>query len=217
MCPLVSDAVSDLNLHLKTLNGETNLNVCWGGGKLSHWCWVTLSVAAVVAQVDKYAEIDYSMVSAPTVSNTSIDLNLRVNVPTAWWVLHKPLPSLWIFSLLRESFTPSGNIVSLRSPPQPFFSPLPPTTCCTWPSRPSRPTRQPLSTTRWERSACTSLMTWYAAFSSGLLRLRLLDHDPQPALTLQIPPSSPLRLDTRTFGAFIPQVTETEQIFYKML
>ncbi|XP_076013104.1 bactericidal permeability-increasing protein-like [Genypterus blacodes] len=51
ICPLVVKAVSDMNPHLKTLN--------------------------VVAKVDKYAEIDYSMVSSPTISSTSIDLALK--------------------------------------------------------------------------------------------------------------------------------------------
>ncbi|KAM7006166.1 bactericidal permeability-increasing protein-like [Tautogolabrus adspersus] len=51
LCPLVADAVSDLNPKLKTLN--------------------------VLAKVDKFAEIDYSMVSSPTVSTSSLDLGLK--------------------------------------------------------------------------------------------------------------------------------------------
>nr|BAM21038.1 bactericidal permeability increasing protein/lipopolysaccharide binding protein [Oplegnathus fasciatus] len=51
ICPLVTRAISDLNPRLKTLN--------------------------VVAKVDKYAEIEYSMVSSPTVSKSSIDLSLK--------------------------------------------------------------------------------------------------------------------------------------------
>uniref|UniRef100_UPI0009B4385D BPI fold-containing family C protein-like n=1 Tax=Monopterus albus TaxID=43700 RepID=UPI0009B4385D len=51
VCPLVANAVSQLNPQLKTLN--------------------------VVAQVDQYAEIDYSMVSSPMVSQSSIDLSLK--------------------------------------------------------------------------------------------------------------------------------------------
>lgn len=33
----------------------------------------------VLAQVDKYAEIEYSMVESPVVSNSSIDLSLKVS------------------------------------------------------------------------------------------------------------------------------------------
>uniref|UniRef100_A0A8C5GW99 Bactericidal permeability-increasing protein n=1 Tax=Gouania willdenowi TaxID=441366 RepID=A0A8C5GW99_GOUWI len=51
ICPLVTDAVSDLNIRLKTLN--------------------------VLAKVDEYAEIEYSMVSSPTISNSAIVLNLK--------------------------------------------------------------------------------------------------------------------------------------------
>lgn len=51
ICPLVDKAVSDLNSQLKTLN--------------------------VLAKVDEYAEIEYSMVSSPVVSNSSIDLSLK--------------------------------------------------------------------------------------------------------------------------------------------
>ncbi|XP_034023385.1 bactericidal permeability-increasing protein-like isoform X2 [Thalassophryne amazonica] len=51
ICPLVADAVSDLNPHLKTLN--------------------------VLARVDQYAEIDYSMVSSPTVSKSSVNLDIK--------------------------------------------------------------------------------------------------------------------------------------------
>lgn len=39
---------------------------------------LTFYLTAVVAQVDKYAEIEYSMVLPPTVSQSSIDLNLKV-------------------------------------------------------------------------------------------------------------------------------------------
>lgn len=37
-----------------------------------------LYIAAVLAKVDKYAEIEYSMVSSPAVSMSSIDLSLKV-------------------------------------------------------------------------------------------------------------------------------------------
>ncbi|XP_047437734.1 bactericidal permeability-increasing protein-like [Mugil cephalus] len=51
ICRLVGEAVADLNPRLKTLN--------------------------VLAKVDKYAEIEYSMVSPPVVSKSSIDLGLK--------------------------------------------------------------------------------------------------------------------------------------------
>uniref|UniRef100_A0A672F8X6 Bactericidal permeability-increasing protein n=1 Tax=Salarias fasciatus TaxID=181472 RepID=A0A672F8X6_SALFA len=51
ICPLVQTAVSELNPELKTMN--------------------------VLAKVDQYAEIEYSMVSSPVISNTSLVLNLK--------------------------------------------------------------------------------------------------------------------------------------------
>ncbi|XP_039859094.1 bactericidal permeability-increasing protein-like [Simochromis diagramma] len=51
ICPRATTVVSDLNPQLKTLN--------------------------VLAKVDKYAEIEYSMVSSPTVLKSSIDLSLK--------------------------------------------------------------------------------------------------------------------------------------------
>uniref|UniRef100_A0A8C8EXK5 Bactericidal permeability-increasing protein n=1 Tax=Oncorhynchus tshawytscha TaxID=74940 RepID=A0A8C8EXK5_ONCTS len=51
ICPLVADTITDMNPHLKTLN--------------------------VLAKVDKYAEVEYSMVTSPTISNTSIDFSLK--------------------------------------------------------------------------------------------------------------------------------------------
>ncbi|TTB41833.1 Bactericidal permeability-increasing protein [Bagarius yarrelli] len=51
ICSLVDEAIDEMNPHLKTLN--------------------------VLAQVDKYAEIEYSMVESPLISNSSIDLSLK--------------------------------------------------------------------------------------------------------------------------------------------
>uniref|UniRef100_A0A3P8XE80 Bactericidal permeability-increasing protein n=1 Tax=Esox lucius TaxID=8010 RepID=A0A3P8XE80_ESOLU len=51
ICPLVADAINDMNQHLKTLN--------------------------VLAKVDNHAEIEYSMVTPPSISKSSIDLNLK--------------------------------------------------------------------------------------------------------------------------------------------
>lgn len=53
--------------YVKSLDVSLMLNV-----------WQTFYLTAVVAQVDQYAEIEYSMVSSPTVSNSSIDLSLKV-------------------------------------------------------------------------------------------------------------------------------------------
>lgn len=39
---------------------------------------LTVRLIVVVARVDKYAEIEYSMVSTPTVSSSSVDLSLKV-------------------------------------------------------------------------------------------------------------------------------------------
>lgn len=83
-------------------------------------------------------------------------------------------------------------------------------TCCTSVCLPSPPTLQPSSTTKLEPSACTLLMTWWAA-SLWLLMCLLswfrTDQETFLTLSQQIPQSSPIRLNTRTFGAFIPQVT----------
>ncbi|XP_026788513.3 bactericidal permeability-increasing protein [Pangasianodon hypophthalmus] len=51
LCSLVTEEINSLNLHLKTLN--------------------------VSAPVDKYAEIEYSMLGSPFVSNSGIDLSLK--------------------------------------------------------------------------------------------------------------------------------------------
>lgn len=65
----------------------------------------------------------------------------------------------------RVNFTTSGSIRSLHSPPQSFPCRPRSTTCCTSACLPSPPTLQPSSTTKLEPSACTSLMTWWAASS----------------------------------------------------
>lgn len=132
--------------------------------------WETFYLTAVVAKVDKYAEIEYSMVSSPTVSNSFIGLNLKVKNCT----FHRSEASVCFIkkqtatvvscsasaSSFRANFTTSESIRSLRSPPQP--SPCRPrsTTCCTSACRPSPPTPRRSSTLKLEPSACTSLMTW---------------------------------------------------------
>ncbi|KAM7402582.1 hypothetical protein PAMP_017806 [Pampus punctatissimus] len=133
MCPRVADAVSDLNPQLKTLN--------------------------VVAQVDKYAEIEYSMVSSPAVSNSSIDLSLK------------------------------GEFYNIGKHQEPPFSPaafsLPP---------------QINDMLYIGVSAFTTNSAAFVYNKAGALSLYITDD--------MIPQSSPIRLNTRTFGAFIPQIAK---------
>uniref|UniRef100_A0A8D3B3H3 Bactericidal permeability-increasing protein n=2 Tax=Scophthalmus maximus TaxID=52904 RepID=A0A8D3B3H3_SCOMX len=133
ICPLVANAVSDLNPHLKTLN--------------------------VLAKVDKYAEIEYSMVSSPTVSKSSIDLSLK------------------------------GEFYNIGKHREPPFSPaafyLPP---------------QVNNMLYIGMSAYTANSAGFAYNTAGALSLYITDD--------MIPQSSPIRLTTRTFGAFIPQIAK---------
>ncbi|XP_070758063.1 bactericidal permeability-increasing protein [Enoplosus armatus] len=133
ICPLVADAVSDLNPQLKTLN--------------------------VVAQVDKYAEIEYSMVSSPTVSKSSIDFSLK------------------------------GEFYNIGRHQEPPFSPaafsLPP---------------QINNMLYIGVSAFTANSAAFVYNRAGALSLYITDD--------MIPQGSPVRLNTRTFGAFIPQIAK---------
>ncbi|KAM7423158.1 hypothetical protein PAMA_010944 [Pampus argenteus] len=133
MCPQVADAVSELNPQLKTLN--------------------------VVAQVDKYAEIEYSMVSSPAVSNSSIDFSLK------------------------------GVFYNIGKHQEPPFSPaaftLPP---------------QINDMLYIGVSAFTTNSAAFVYNKAGALSLYITDD--------MIPQSSPIRLNTRTFGAFIPQIAK---------
>ncbi|XP_042355278.1 bactericidal permeability-increasing protein-like [Plectropomus leopardus] len=133
ICPLVADAVSDLNPQLKTLN--------------------------VVAKVDQYAEIEYSMVSSPTVSNTSIDFSLR------------------------------GEFYNIGKHQEPPFSP----TAFSLPPMINNMMYIGLS-------AFTTNSAAFVYNKAGLLSLYITDD--------MIPKSSPIRLSTRTFGAFIPQLAK---------
>ncbi|KAM7423157.1 hypothetical protein PAMA_010944 [Pampus argenteus] len=129
----VADAVSELNPQLKTLN--------------------------VVAQVDKYAEIEYSMVSSPAVSNSSIDFSLK------------------------------GVFYNIGKHQEPPFSPaaftLPP---------------QINDMLYIGVSAFTTNSAAFVYNKAGALSLYITDD--------MIPQSSPIRLNTRTFGAFIPQIAK---------
>lgn len=133
ICPLVTDAVSDLNPQLKTLN--------------------------VLAEVDKYAEIEYSMVASPTVLDSSIDLSLK------------------------------GEFYNIGKHQEPPFSPaafyLPP---------------QTNNMLYIGMSAFTVNSAAFVYNQAGVLSLSITDD--------MIPKSSPIRLNTRTFGAFIPQIAK---------
>ncbi|KAM9361567.1 bactericidal permeability-increasing protein [Symphorus nematophorus] len=133
ICPLVADAVTDMNPHLKTLN--------------------------VVAQVDQYAEIEYSMVSSPTVSKSCIDFSLK------------------------------GEFYNIGKHQEPPFSPavfsLPP---------------QINNMLYIGVSAFTTNSAAFVYNKAGALSLSITDD--------MIPQGSPIRLNTRTFGAFIPQVAK---------
>ncbi|XP_035518200.1 bactericidal permeability-increasing protein-like [Morone saxatilis] len=133
ICPLVADAISDLNPHLKTLN--------------------------VLAKVDPYAEIEYSMVSSPTVSKSSIDFSLK------------------------------GEFYNIGKHQEPPFSP--------------KPFSLPPQINNMLYIGVSAFTINSAAFvynKAGALSLAITDD--------MIPQSSPIRLNTRTFGAFIPQIAK---------
>lgn len=133
ICPLVVDAISDLNPKLKTLN--------------------------VVAQVDQYAEIEYSMVSSPTVSDSYIDFGLKgefYNIGK-----HQESP----FSPTAFSLPPQNNNMLYMG-----------------------------------LSAFTTNSAAFVYDKAGALSLYVTDD--------MIPQGSPIRLNTRTFGAFIPQIAK---------
>ncbi|XP_067361286.1 bactericidal permeability-increasing protein-like isoform X1 [Channa argus] len=133
LCPLVNNAVSNLNPHLKTLN--------------------------VLAQVDKYAEIEYSMVSSPTVSSSSIDLNLK------------------------GEFYNIGKHQEPPVPPTLFFLPS-----------------QNNSMLYMGLSAFTANSAAFVYDKAEVFNLYITDDI--------IPQSSPIRLSTKTFEIFIPQIAK---------
>ncbi|XP_070814632.1 bactericidal permeability-increasing protein [Chaetodon trifascialis] len=133
ICPLVVNAISDLNPELKTLN--------------------------VVAKVDQYAEIEYSMVSSPTVSNSSIDFSLK------------------------------GEFYNIGKHQEPPFSPA----AFSLPPQINNMLYIGLSTFTTDSAA-------FVYNKAGALSLYITDD--------MIPQSSPIRLNTRTFGAFIPQIAK---------
>ncbi|XP_077583281.1 bactericidal permeability-increasing protein-like [Stigmatopora nigra] len=134
ICPLVTDAVSDLNPQLKTLN--------------------------VLAKVDKYAEIEYSMVSAPEISSSSMTLCLKgefYNIER-----HQETP----FPAANFSLPPQNNKMLYTGV-----------------------------------SAFTANSAAFVYNTAGALSLYITDD--------MIPQSSPIRLNTRTFGVFIPQIAKS--------
>ncbi|XP_067361292.1 bactericidal permeability-increasing protein-like isoform X2 [Channa argus] len=133
LCPLVNNAVSNLNPHLKTLN--------------------------VLAQVDKYAEIEYSMVSSPTVSSSSIDLNLK------------------------------GEFYNIGKHQEPPVSP----TLFSLPSQNNNMLYMGLS-------AFTANSAAFVYDKAEVFNLYITDDI--------IPQSSPIRLNTKSFGIFIPQIAK---------
>ncbi|KAM8917434.1 bactericidal permeability-increasing protein-like isoform 1-T2 [Spinachia spinachia] len=133
ICPLVTDAVSDLNPQLKTLN--------------------------VLAKVDKYAEIEYSMVSSPTLTTSSIELGLK------------------------------GEFYNIGKKQEPPFS----ATAFSLPPQTDNMLYIGLS-------AFTANSAAFVYSTAGALSLYVTDD--------MVPQFSPLRLNTRTFGAFIPQIAK---------
>ncbi|KAL6111330.1 bpifc [Pungitius sinensis] len=133
ICPLVTDAVSDLNPQLKTLN--------------------------VLAKVDQYAEIEYSLVSSPAVTTSSIELGLK------------------------------GEFYNIGKRQEPPFSAsafdLPPQTD---------------NMLYIGLSAFTANSAAFVYSTAGALSLYVTDD--------MLPKASPIRLNTRTFGVFIPQVAK---------
>ncbi|KAF4093904.1 hypothetical protein AMELA_G00006740 [Ameiurus melas] len=133
ICSLVAEAIDEMNPHLKTLN--------------------------VLAQVDKYAEIEYSMVESPLMSNSSIDLSLK------------------------------GEFYNIGQHKEPPFSPTP----FSLPAQDSNMMYIGLS-------AFTLNSAGFVYNNAGVLSLYITDD--------MIPSSFPIRLNTKTFGTFIPQIAK---------
>lgn len=90
----MAEAIEEMNPHLKTLNGRVDMHAQYSTHDIFNYIsyaltrtWLKsqktdiymLSYVLVLAQVDKYAEIEYSMVESPLISNSSIDLSLKVS------------------------------------------------------------------------------------------------------------------------------------------
>ncbi|KAK1800088.1 hypothetical protein P4O66_006143 [Electrophorus voltai] len=133
ICPLVSDAIHNLNPYLKALN--------------------------VLAKVNQYAEIEYSMVESPVISTSSIDLSLK------------------------------GEFYNIGEHKEPPFAPTP----FSLPPDESNMLYMGIS-------AFTANSAGFVYNNAGALSLIITDD--------MIPSSSPFRLNTKTFGTFIPQIAK---------
>ncbi|XP_028854524.1 bactericidal permeability-increasing protein-like [Denticeps clupeoides] len=133
ICPLVAAGISEVNPHLKTLN--------------------------VLAKVDKYAVVEYSMVQSPVITQSSIDFSLK------------------------------GEFYSIGKRKEPPFS------AKTFSLPPLASNMLYIGVSEF-----TANSAGFTYNNAGALSLFITDD--------MIPPSSPIRLNTRTFGAFIPQIAK---------
>ncbi|KAK6479472.1 bactericidal permeability-increasing protein-like [Huso huso] len=139
ICPLVSDAIGGLNPHLKTLN--------------------------VLAKVDRYAEVEYSLVSPPVITKNYIDLDLK------------------------------GEFYNIGQHHEPPFT-----------APPFSLPEQASSMLYIGVSEFTLNSAGFVYYSAGVLNTNVTDD--------MIPKSSPLRLNTQTFGVFIPQASQLKFPFF---
>ncbi|XP_038144968.1 bactericidal permeability-increasing protein-like [Cyprinodon tularosa] len=133
ICPLVDKTVAGLNPKLKTLN--------------------------VLAKVDKYAEIEYSMVSSPAISQATLDLNMK------------------------------GEFYNIGKHQEPPFTPA----AYSLPSENNNMLYMALS-------AFTANSAGFVYNKAGVLSLYVTDD--------MVPKGSPFRLNTKTFGIFIPEIAK---------
>uniref|UniRef100_A0A3Q2Y9T9 Bactericidal permeability-increasing protein n=1 Tax=Hippocampus comes TaxID=109280 RepID=A0A3Q2Y9T9_HIPCM len=127
-------------------------------GAVTEQLSISFLFPAVLAQVDKYAEIEYSMVADPTIVKSSIGLSLKGEFYNIEKKQETPFPAA-VFSLPTED----KKMLYLGV------------------------------------SAFTANSAAFVYHTAGALSLYITDD--------MIPQSSPFRLNTRTFGGFIPQVT----------
>lgn len=127
ICPRATTVVSDLNPQLKTLNGKVSCLVSQSAVSLVMNTWVSFCLYAVLAKVDKYAEIEYSMVSSPTVLKSSIDLSLKVkNYATLHFYRNLKISFLLVLKNLEHCFLgllSQGEFYNIGKHQEPPFSP----------------------------------------------------------------------------------------------
>ncbi|PWA23386.1 hypothetical protein CCH79_00016471 [Gambusia affinis] len=150
ICPLVDKTVTGLNPKLQTLN--------------------------VLAKVDKYAEIEYSMVSSPVISQSTLDLNLK------------------------------GQFYNIGKHQEPPFTPA----AFSLPSQNNNMVYMALS-------AFTANSAGFVYNKAGVLSLYITDDMVRHCSLFYglkvhkiplVPKGSPFRLNTKTFGVFIPQIAK---------